>query len=358
MMFDWHVRPTQHGALERLHDVSDVPQALTQTLALLHAPEQQSVLLLHDAPIAVHAPPPPLSAGGDVVPPSGGGVGQHAALDWPQLSTQLPPQPFGTQHTPPVQTWPPGHAGQRIDPPQLLVTCTWHLLPQEPALSGVQHVSASWRHTSLDGQAVEPLTPQLTARPQLFVAWPHSLPAHVVAIVSGMQPHTLVKHETPASHDPQSTGLPQLSVVWSQRPLHQSARDWHWQTLLALHVSSVGQSSGQIRDSPQLSNDVPQWVSHQLGSGVHPASIGAGGSASKATVPSLDSVGIPASKATAIASGCRAAASSLSSPSSIPSSEPHASGAHAATATAPAIAKRADDARIAGFMPSRRNIAR
>jgi hypothetical protein len=81
MMVDWHVRPMQHGALEELHDVSSVPQALTQTAVVLHAPEQQAALLAHVAPMAVHAPPPPLSTGGDVVPPSDGGVEQHAALD-------------------------------------------------------------------------------------------------------------------------------------------------------------------------------------------------------------------------------------------------------------------------------------
>jgi hypothetical protein len=97
--------------------------------------------------------------------------------------------------------------------PQLLVACTRQRLPHAAALFGAQQAPESARHTSPEGHEVEPLTPQLTARWQLFVASPHCLPAHVVETGSGMQPHTLLRHATPASHEPQSMGWPQLSVV-------------------------------------------------------------------------------------------------------------------------------------------------
>jgi hypothetical protein len=107
------------------HVAPEVPHELTQTPPLLHAPEQHDALVVQGEAIAMHAPPPPLSTGGGE-PASGVVTGQQAWLDWPQLSRQFPPQPFGTQHTPFVQTWPAGHDGQRIVAPQLFVTDTWH----------------------------------------------------------------------------------------------------------------------------------------------------------------------------------------------------------------------------------------
>jgi hypothetical protein len=102
---------------------------------------------------------------------------------------------------------------------------------------------------------------------------------HAVTSDSGTQPHTLLVH-VPLSQLPQSTVLPQLSVVVPQRPLHQFACDWQTHVFWDPHVSPVGQSVGQARAWLQLSGPVPQCVLHQLGSdehasagGVEPASV-------------------------------------------------------------------------------------
>jgi hypothetical protein len=94
---------------------------------------------------------------------------------------------------------------------------------------------------------------------------------------SGTQPHTLLVH-VPLSQLPQSTALPQLSVVVPQRPLHQFACDWQTHVFWGPQVSPVGQSVGQARVWLQLSGPVPQCVLHQLGSDEHasPPSTGGG----------------------------------------------------------------------------------
>jgi hypothetical protein len=185
-----------------VHIAKSPPQALTQIAPAEHAPEQHAALLVHGDPIAMHAPPA-----------SGGGAAQHPWLVRPQLSTQSPLHPLGTQHAVPAHSCPPGHEPQATVSPQLLTIETWQRPLHAAALSGVQQVPASGSHSAPAEQLGDPLTPQFTARLQLFVACPHWRPAQVVASVSGMQPHVLLKQETPASHTPQSTGRPQLSVV-------------------------------------------------------------------------------------------------------------------------------------------------
>lgn len=56
---------------------------------------------------------------------------------------------------------------------------------------------------------------------------PHCRPPHDTDGLSGTQPQTLSVQVTPASHLPQSTGLPQLSFVDSHRPVHQPVCDTH-----------------------------------------------------------------------------------------------------------------------------------
>jgi hypothetical protein len=91
-----HVSPKQQGALV-LQVVPEMPHELTHVPVVTHAPEQQLALPVQGEPMAMHIPPLPASGGG-VELASGAAAGQHAWLDWPQLSTQLPPQPEGMQH--------------------------------------------------------------------------------------------------------------------------------------------------------------------------------------------------------------------------------------------------------------------
>jgi hypothetical protein len=63
-------------------------------------------------------------------------------------------------------------------------------------------------HTSDDeAQLTVPLAPHATAWPQVFVAVPHVLPAHVIVAGSGTQPQApALLHVRPASQPPQSIG--------------------------------------------------------------------------------------------------------------------------------------------------------
>jgi hypothetical protein len=63
----------------------------------------------------------------------------------------------------------------------------------------------------------------------LFTVVPHSLPAfaHDVAKGSGAHPHALLSQGTPFGHAPQSTEVPQLSVVCPQRFVHHDVSGTH-----------------------------------------------------------------------------------------------------------------------------------
>jgi hypothetical protein len=54
-------------------------------------------------------------------------------------------------------------------------------------------------------------TAHATSWPQLFFFKPHSMPAHVVAASSGVQPLHVPPLQVPASHAPQAVDLLQLS---------------------------------------------------------------------------------------------------------------------------------------------------
>jgi hypothetical protein len=173
----------------------------------------------------------------------------------------------------------------------------------------------------------------------LLSADPHCMPAHVVVTGSGTQPQKPLLQSTPASHEPQSIGLPQLSVVFSQRPSHQVGFCWHLQTF-EMHCSPVGQVPEHARVSLQLSGPVPQCVSHQLGFGTHPALPSTPGPPSADAPPSPGgSIVMTSEKLSSPIDD----ASPRGVPLSIPSSDPHASGAHTTRPRMPASAKRPKD---------------
>jgi hypothetical protein len=95
--------------------------------------------------------------------------------------------------------------------PQLFVAVVPHLPPHAMALSGAQHVPSAMQISLLDAQAAEPVGPQATSWPQLFIIEPQFRPAHVVACGSGLHPHAPAMHIAPPSQPPQSTGRLQLS---------------------------------------------------------------------------------------------------------------------------------------------------
>jgi hypothetical protein len=182
-------------------------------------------------------------------------------------------------------------AGQSVGWLQLLVTVTPHLLPQAVVLSGKQHVPPV--QTSFIGHPAVPLTPQLTICPQLLVAWLHCMFPQATCVVSGTQLHAPFV-QVPPSHPPQSSMLPQLSVVIPQRPVHQFAWGWHSQTFFALQTCPPGQTVAHVRIWLQLSGPVLQCVSHQARSAVHvvPASPSA-----PASEPAEESASVPPSGA-------------------------------------------------------------
>jgi hypothetical protein len=249
----------------QLHDWGIPQLSATETLHWLPhslAGAQHEWLLLHSSP-AWHPAP-------------------HVTC-WPQLFvTVTPPQRpahamlFGVQQRLSKQTSPLGQMvdGQDVCWLQLFMTVTLHWLPHAAPLSGMQHVLFG-RHTCPLAQLGVLACPQLTVRLQLLVTWPHCWLPHAVRSDSGAQPHTLLV-QVPLSHVLQLTVLPQLSVVVSQRPLHQSVCDTHTHVFWALQLVPVGQSGGQMRAWLQLSGPVPQCVLHQLGSDEHasPASAG------------------------------------------------------------------------------------
>jgi hypothetical protein len=106
MMTPWQVNGTQHDEDFRAqeppsatHELSHVPPVAVPVLA--HAPEQQAVLLLHDAAIGRHALPSE---------PASGTVVQQELSGCPQLSVQLPEQPVLVQQVLVlVQVAPPEH---------------------------------------------------------------------------------------------------------------------------------------------------------------------------------------------------------------------------------------------------------
>jgi hypothetical protein len=212
-----HVLPWQISLADEQFVVPPAPQATTWPQLLVALPH---VLPAHVVERGSGTQPhEPASL--QVRPPS-----QPPQLTgWPQLSV-LDPQRFwhhvdggvGEQHAPELHTPPSAHVvGHCTFCAQLFVTVPPHLLPQAVALSGVQHVSFD-RHTSaLPAHVDEPLAPQATDCPQLFVAEPQFFPVHVLAAGSGTHPQAPCVHDRPPSHPPQFTGLPQLSKRAPQR---------------------------------------------------------------------------------------------------------------------------------------------
>jgi hypothetical protein len=112
----------------------------------------------------------------------------------------------GAQHVSSgMQTPAFGHVAEQLTLwPQLFFTVVLHFPAQVVALSsGVQHVVPT--HTSdVDEQLTVPALPQGTCCPQLLVAEPHVLPAHVVDTGSGTQPHAPLVQVSPPPQPPQS----------------------------------------------------------------------------------------------------------------------------------------------------------
>lgn len=168
----------------------------------------------------------------------------------------------------PRQTWPAAHCcGQPTFCPQLFVTLTPPQRPLHAAPLSLQHVPSGLQ-IAPDAAHAPPL-PHATVCPQLLIAVPHDLPAHVVATGSGTQPQLLFVH-VPPSQPPQSTGRPQLSCVCPHRLLHHDPSETHSQ-LPVTHALPAPQSSEHARGLLQLSSVVPHRSAHvtAFGSGVH-----------------------------------------------------------------------------------------
>jgi hypothetical protein len=107
--------------------------------------------------------------------------------------------------------------------PQLSVTNVPHLFPHAALALGVQQLPSAV-HTWLGFVQVlrMPNSPQLTVWLQLLVACPHWRLPHACCSDSGM--HCIEPHV------PQLMGLPQLSVVDPQRPVHHFGSGWHVHT--------------------------------------------------------------------------------------------------------------------------------
>jgi hypothetical protein len=103
-------------------------------------------------------------------------------------------------------------------------------VPHAAALSGVQHPPSDRQNCVDKPHVVRPFAPQVTAWPQLLVAWPHCMLPHAASTSSGSHA------STPASQTPQSMGLLQLSVVSPQRAVHQPGSVWHSQKFVAPHT--------------------------------------------------------------------------------------------------------------------------
>jgi hypothetical protein len=110
-----------------------------------------------------------------------------------------------------VQTPPSPQLVQLTVCPQLFMAVVLHLPAQAESLSGKQHVLLGRQTPTIPPHSVVPLAPQATTWPQLFVAAPQFIPAHVVVAGSGSQPQEPAVQVTPPSHDAQITVAPQLS---------------------------------------------------------------------------------------------------------------------------------------------------
>jgi hypothetical protein len=282
------------------------------------------------------------------------------------LSTHGPEQPLGVQQVSlPRQTWFVVQLAQGTMVPQ--VTMAVLHLPRQAELSGVQQVPASSSQMP-ELQLTVLLAPQLTGSLQLLTTWPHCLPAQVVATGSGVQPQTLLWQSAgPPSHSGQVIAFPQLSVVFSHRPVHQFGSCVHVQTF-ATHDSPVGHGVLQTRIWLQLSGPVPQWVLHQFGSGVHPrfpsstSPPSVGGPLSN-NLPPSDSVppsagGSTGTSGTSAPSPALVDASPRGVPLSIPRRDPQARGADARRPIIPVVASRAKGSQTPRAITSKATIRR
>ena len=159
----------------------------------------------------------------------------------------------GVQHMVPAQTPALGQLAEHWTCwPQLFVPVVLHTPVHAVALSGVQHVPSDL-HTSLDeAQFTVPPAPHEIDCPQLFIAVPHDLPAHVVATGSGTQPHAPVVHDRPPSHPGQVIVWPQSSVTMPQRFAHHVAGGVGVQHVpFAVHTPPFGQVAGHTACWPQ-----------------------------------------------------------------------------------------------------------
>jgi hypothetical protein len=254
--------------------------------------EQHTSIALHGAPERRHAGIRPSS-----FPASG--PPQHADDCWPQLSMQLPLHvPLGMQHWLLKQT--PDEHEHEIGLPQPSSTCTLHWLPQlflgeqqavvdrlhscpaghpfdghvivPPQLSemlalqrpaqvaSVQHVLVLPLvvHFCPDGHAVVPFTPQLTVCVQLFWTELHWLLPHACVVDSAVHPHAPFMHAAPPAQVPQSTVLPQLSVVMPQRLSHQCGSETQMHVPSWAHPSPGAQGPVQFHMTPHESTPALQ----------------------------------------------------------------------------------------------------
>jgi hypothetical protein len=196
---------------------------------------------------------------------------QPQVTEPPQLSgavmPHLPPQGLGlgVQQFVALQTWPEGQlfAGQEIIPLQLSEMLVLHRLPH---VARLQHVKAGIKQRWPAAHA-----PQLTLWLQLLVAEPHCFVPHASCVVSATHaPHVLFVHTRPPAHVPQSIGLPQLSFVIPQRPVHQFANlvHRHW-LFTGLQPQPVGQLFGQFHWTPHESVPGLQRFWQKVSFGVH-----------------------------------------------------------------------------------------
>jgi len=157
-------------------------------------------------------------------------AGQPQVTERPQPSKGVMPHwplqglGLGVQQFVPLQTCPEGQLfdGQEIVPPQLSEI---DVLQWPTQVASLQHVESGMQRWPAAH------APQLTFWLQLLVAEPHCFAPHASCIVSAIQaPHVLFVHTRPPAHVPQSIGLPQLSFVIPQRPVHQFGNgvQMHW----------------------------------------------------------------------------------------------------------------------------------
>jgi hypothetical protein len=183
---------------------------------------------------------------------------------WPQPSwaivPHLPLQGFalGVQQFVLLQTWPAEQlfTGHAIIPPQPSGILALHRPLQVP---GAQHVLFGMQRWPAGHNCV-PETPQLTFWLQLFVAELQLFAPHACCVLSAVQPpHVLFVHTRPPAHTPQLIGLPQLSAVIPQRPVHQFANvlQKHW-PLFGSQPQPVRQLFGHFHWTPHESVPVLQ----------------------------------------------------------------------------------------------------